>query len=443
MSKKNRQAKAHDKLAEDEDILESIHKATEQEEKESEAQLVELQDKNKRLNETIQQLKASLEQTSKDQHKAHIDEARKHKESAANEIKQKDNQILKITSILKDGKDQVARSKIHFEERMSMMAEQQKQTLLKLKESQKQELEQLEETYKEWLAGKKEESEKFSKAFEEYHVKQLKELERNQDELLALYEILSRQTRIIHDAEVGLHPMVRLGGFKRAIFPPNAIPKMPTEANYDRLFAVLADVKNKATAKAKRMSNNAMVIPDVNGAKATHEGGHWDVGEYARAFCSVEHAENEEAAVQDLSCDQLQELCMSLLKRACETFSPAHERATLQNEALKGLQDSATEEYVKRLEERVKASKAQFADAAERSRRLKWVLESRKTALRAGSPMSRPPTASSQATTMVPNAGSRPGSRPGSSGPSRPVSAGPPVVLRRRSSPPQTFYLHP
>merc|ERR1712224_1158081 len=100
------------------------------------------------------------------------------------------------------------------------------------------------------------------KGFDEYQGKQLKDLENVQDELLSLYEILVRLTKIIHDAEVGLHPIVRNGGFKRAIFPPGAIPKMPTEAGYDKLFGFLAHVKKKAAANANRMSNGTIIVPD-------------------------------------------------------------------------------------------------------------------------------------------------------------------------------------
>eukprot|EP00746_Dinoflagellata_sp_MGD_P106862 gnl/MRDRNA2_/MRDRNA2_44795_c0_seq1.p1 gnl/MRDRNA2_/MRDRNA2_44795_c0~~gnl/MRDRNA2_/MRDRNA2_44795_c0_seq1.p1 ORF type:complete len:974 (-),score=212.73 gnl/MRDRNA2_/MRDRNA2_44795_c0_seq1:228-3149(-) len=436
---KVRQQKAEMKLAEDHNILQSIENAAAEEEKESEAQLVELQDKNKRLEQKIQQLKAQVEKNTNNHHMTHKEEARKLQEAAAHEIKKKDGEILKIEGMLKDGKEQLAIGQVRFEERAREMADQHKENLYRLKESHKQELEQLEETYKQWLAGKKEESDRFKKGFEEYHGKQRKELENIQDELLSLYETLARLSKIIHDAEVGLHPIVRNGGFKRAIFPPGAIPRMPSEEGYEKLFGFLADVKKKATAQANRMSNGTMILPDdhePNMDTMAHQNGHWNANEYARAFCSVERAENEEAAVQDLSCEQLLELCISLRQRSCELFSPAKERATLEKEALAGLQDSATEEYVRRLEERVKIAKSQYADAQERSRRMRWVLESRKATLRAGSPMSRPPTASSQATTAFP-----PGSRPASSGPSRPVSAGAPVIVRRRSSSAQTFLL--
>lgn len=435
------QQKAQTKLAEDQEILKSIENAAAEEEKESEAQLAEVQDKNKKLELKVQQLKAQLQQTTKDQHVTHLEEARKFQEAAHREMKKKDDAIIKISGLLKDGKDQVERGHVRFEERKSEMVALHKETLQRLKESHTQEIEQLEETYKQWLAGKKEESTKFRKGFEEYQGKHTQELCTVQDELLALYEILAKLTRIIHDAEVGLHPIVRNGGYKRAIFPPGAIPKMPTEAGYEKLFGFVAHAQKKAATYANRMANGNMIIPDdhePNADGATLRNGHWDSGEYARAFCSMERAENEEAAVQDLSCEQLRELCMSLRQRSCELFSPAKERAALEKEALAGLQDSATEEYVRRLEERVKAAKTQYADCQESSRRLRWVLESRKNALRAGSPMSRPLTASSQATTAFPVGGSR----PASSGPSRPISAGPPVIVRRRSSSAQTFLLN-
>merc|ERR1719265_2558101 len=108
-------------------------------------------------------------------------------------------------------------------------------------------------------------------------------------------------------------------------------------------------------------------------------------------------------------------------KRSYEVFSPAEERAAIECEALDGLHDGATDEYMKQLEERVAQAKTHLADAVERGKRMRWVLESRKAALR-GAPISRPETAS---TTMAPS------SRPGSTAPSRPASAGPPVCLRR------------
>jgi len=132
----------------------------------------------------------------------------------------------------------------------------------------------------------------------------------------------------------------------------------------------------------------------------------FDAAEHARTLCSAEEASEAERLVAELSASCLRQLCMELRGSCLEHFSIGEEREAIRREALTSLEDKATCQYLKELEEQRNLERAAVADVAERGLQLRNLLSSRKSSL--GTSMS---------------VGSRLASRPNSRPASRPVSA--------------------
>lgn len=169
-----------------------------------------------------------------------------------------------------------------------------------------------------------------------------------------------------------------------------------------------------------------------------------DVHELAERLLDSDSAWRAERELNKLAPDQLQKICLSLRRRATQAFSISDVRASLLNEAEKGLQEEATRRHLQNLEDQRNEARASYQDAVEATRRMRIDLELR----RSGTLSSRSttygnsrPSSASRARSMsrprTPSTGapSRATSRPGTASRSRPPSRPPTANSVHRQHP--------
>lgn len=295
-----------------------------------------------------------------------------------------------------------------------------------------------------------------------------------QSELLSLFEIITKQAKLIADVEDGKHPVIRRAGYKEVVLPENSRPALPSAQTHHQLFhAIVQEAKGQedkaqdgksyaqdrsyqyplpsgrrfragsggvaavAAAEAMRgITQETKTCDDkspegmrlVTAQKPQRRNQDTvDVVNVCKMLCEVEGEEQAEAIVADLPADYLQRFCLELRSVALGRHDQNEERETLRRLCVSELQDEATESYLKELELRRSAERAALVEAVERGRELRNWLGSRKSSLAslAAAPLQVTSGSRSISRTMTPIGGrsqpeSRCSTRPGTATQSRP-----------------------
>eukprot|EP00930_Biecheleria_cincta_P060173 TRINITY_DN45868_c0_g1_i1.p1 TRINITY_DN45868_c0_g1~~TRINITY_DN45868_c0_g1_i1.p1 ORF type:complete len:1088 (-),score=199.40 TRINITY_DN45868_c0_g1_i1:58-3267(-) len=398
-----------------------------------------------------------------------------------------DDDTSKIHTALMQGRDVALRQQDELDERQRELDQKHDATMKQLKGQHASEVKEITTRLDASLEVMQARKRQLEQELAECHEEEDEKTRRCHEELSSLYDLALQLVSIIADAEDGLYPIVRhADGLKKAILPSGLVPAEPTLKSHPNMFSALAQAESMVEVLERRVqkplppagklhrlvaaANGLFDALDLDGGAAFNDVGiasnataavssatdasnattavssapvtrqtdmqqqqhrTWCPGRAAQSIVQSESWSDAESQLLSLGTAQLKELCMALRPLAVEAFSTNDERAALQREAQRGLEDEGTLCYVRNLESKRDTIRAACSDAVEHVRRLRIDLELRRSTLfssRTTTPGTSRPTSASTAHALsrarTPSVtGSRANSRPGTAGRSRPPTA--------------------
>mmetsp|Transcript_16811 Transcript_16811/g.29532 ORF Transcript_16811/g.29532 Transcript_16811/m.29532 type:complete len:1058 (-) Transcript_16811:38-3211(-) len=485
---RNRQAKARQKATQKIEELERERVALESASGPRTSEVAELEKRKLELETNLNDVQAEIKEFLEVHASEFTREMQALKESG---IPEEDDFLINIQKTLLKARDISMQRQIEFEERQKDLDEKHRDALMQLKEQQKEQLQQIKVQLEEDLKGKDERNEKISQELEKCREEEEELTRQTEAELNHLYDLVFELVQIIAESENGIYPVVRQNdGMRQTVLPEGLKPLEPDPVSSPILFSALEKAEQKvaqleqlirktfpAAGRLRRLvaaANGTFDAIDVGAAHfesglgtvsasrssasgsfqpplgtlhtvAPHAADQstWSPEYFAESLVENENPPHLERQLASLSADRLRELSLALRKRALEAFSTNDERAALRRKAEEGLTNQGTQRYLNELQERRNASRASYADAVERVRRMRIDLEFRRSSIlssrsttpgpsRTGtasrslshSRFRTPSAAGSRATSRPPTAtGSRAGSRPTTATRSRPPTA--------------------
>jgi len=358
-----------------------------------------------------------------------------------------DEALLRIPTEIKKGKEEGSKMELALTEKRQQLEAKHQIAIVELRQQN--------DAYIKTLAAKLEKREELEcqrhKAlqaqFAEIRAHEERIAAECQDELKSLLELAASYVRLVSECEDGKYPAVWRDGMKEVVLPAGARHNAPPRELYPHLFGALDAAEQKVSAlelraqrplsagrpqSAERLrhtvaaatgryDNVSLVIegistmmsdqPSATSATAAVDSPR-DLETCIATLCESEETGAVMRLLEGLSNDTLRKLCVELRVKALQAFAPAEEREALRREALSGLEDESTAQYVDELEQQRDEERAAFCEVVERGRELYKLLESRKTSLLAAR-LSTSVVSTSAST-------SRPTSRPPSRSSSRP-----------------------
>lgn len=351
--------------------------------------------------------KLLMAQTKKtEQHAEHVKAtlAQEHKEAlernmihAAEIVAEKEALVKQMPHVLRHGRDAIVTEKRKYVERQEAELDLKHENHLQsLMNSHEEEVENVEKQYRYWLMKKEEESRKFVRDFDDYHLRKRAEIHRYGSELLSLNELLGQLRRMVEDMCTGKFPASHKTGI-RAIVAPAGLPRrgQKTEgpamkAALEKMLLSLTGVKQKAASYERLMRRRALMRDTgedgtqegTRGSGAedgeSGEGGMLNMSAFARDFCGTPE-EDEAGVLRYLTEEQLVGLATALRRRARldpQVLDQAAERKALREEAMRDLSGHSTIERLRSLEAEVEKYKGAILEEQSRSRKLRVALDS-------------------------------------------------------------------
>jgi hypothetical protein len=363
-----------------------------------------------------------------------------------------DAALLRIPAQLQAARSIAEGKREDFEQLCKDSEDEHKERMRKMKQDHEKQLQDLTSQGRQRINEKEISNERSLTSLEELRESHQTMVAQCQAELLSLYELVLKFTKLAVDIDDGKHPVVWRGGLKEVVLSEGARPILPNLDSFPHLSDAMAKEDEDKSSSRERVTQRSLSsgrwrragaggIAAVAAAEAIRKGSEGtalddgaddpvvlDDASILRRVCIAEADAEAEKLLGRLSVAQLRCLCVGLRAHSMQNFAPAEERETLRRIAVSALEDGTTDHYIRDLEHRRSVEQAALNDVVERGLQLRSCLSSRKGS-NASRSLSRPLTPVAGRSRPGSRSGSRPATATGSRPPPQPAYGYPPAAM--------------
>ncbi len=254
------------------DAFDQAKRDMEAREKARRTELLKLKDAHSLALEDLVMCKQLSEQTAQSQAEMYRCQSEQHLHHSRGILAEKVKQISNLPALMKENGEAVDFVNAGWTKRHETVKSNHTKSLKSLHDGLTQQNNNVKNQYNQWLTKKEDDLQKTIDEFKRHQREKGRELKEYQNELLAMFQLTGRLTRIIEDMESGVYPHGYHSGIRSVIIPQGVKPRPPTKEKFRKLFQLFGESNAKADiydmVKGQGNADNISTSPPALGLES-------------------------------------------------------------------------------------------------------------------------------------------------------------------------------